>query len=561
MERSPDPQHLVFAPNGKPVQFYLWGTNEPHSDWGLSAGQREKLTQQIEENGGELCNDVPKVGTVIVHERGHAALKERYALVKHRYAEMPTFVKKCIKKRKYEHETQVIVKPMGGRAPGTSRQEYTPEDDKHLVEYLAMAIPDPNQGGRSGNRVWQQLVACDQPELEWASRHTWQSWRNRYKKQQVPFDALIAKEVKRNPPPKDGKGRFEYDRRVNKRDMQDFWEAQEQTKDDDEGYNEFDRESGDDRAQDAPAPFKRRRTDPGSGSDDEEFEEIGRQEFDGPRNSRDAAPAVPSPPPQPQPQAPVAANHRKKGPAPRSVVRPSKPNPAASQMQTSGPMSSQATLVDLVPTQMRNAPPSQQQAEAGPGPRTVALRKHRRDAKKREEEEDSDDGKGQDQEGASIEEQPASATVLQTNDERSVEDILDLTDDTPDPDQSSRELDTDDERTRRSILPSNAAVAGRAVPLLDGHDEEEFARTYATMIQTSRHSTSSHESAVPLPYTRASAEKRKQLAYVPPPDTRAAAAAAAVVSATSAAARQTQGAAERRISGKVLRSRIVPRQR
>lgn len=299
---------------------------------------------------------------------------------------------------------------------------------------------------------------------------------------------------------------------------------------------------------------------------------VGSCRFGPPRNSRDASPAVLATPPQPQPKAPVAANRRKKGPAPRPVVRLSNPNPAASQIQTSAPMSSQVTLVGLVPTQMRNAPPSQQQAEAGPGPRTVALR-NRRDAKKREEdeededededEEDGDEGKGQDQEGASIEEQPASATVLQTNDEHIVEHILDLTDDT--------ELDTDDERTRRSILPSNAAATARAVPLFDGDDEEEFARTYATVIQTSRRasvaratplrvlrddddddgdSTSSHESAVPLPYTRASAEKRKRLAYVPPPDTRAAAAA---VSATSAA--------ERRISGKVLRSRTVPRQR
>lgn len=290
---------------------------------------------------------------------------------------------------------------------------------------------------------------------------------------------------------------------------------------------------------------------------------VGSCRFGPPRNSRDASPAVLATPPQPQPKAPVAANRREKGPAPRPVVRLSNPNPAASQIQTSAPMSSQVTLVGLVPTQMRNAPPSQQQAEAGPGPRTVALR-NRRDAKKREEdEEDGDEGKGQDQEGASIEEQPASATVLQTNDEHIVEHILDLTDDT--------ELDTDDERTRRSILPSNAAATARAVPLFDGDDEEEFARTYATVIQTSRRasvagalrvlrddddddddgdSTSSHESAVPLPYTRASAEKRKRLAYVPPPDTRAAAAA---VSATSAA--------ERRISGKVLRSRTVPRQR
>lgn len=129
---------------------------------------------------------------------------------------------------------------------------------------------------RPDNYVLRDISFCQLPEFKWARRHTWQSWRNHYKTQKVMFDAEIAKEVKRNPPPKDGKGRFEYDRRVNKRSERDFWEAQEQAKDEDEGYNEFE-ESGDDGAQDAPAPSKRRRTDSGSGSD-EEVEEIARKE-------------------------------------------------------------------------------------------------------------------------------------------------------------------------------------------------------------------------------------------------------------------------------------------
>lgn len=55
---------------------------------------------------------------MIVHEHGHAELKAQYALVP-RYAEMPTFVNKCIKDGKYEHGPQVTMRAMGGRPPGT----------------------------------------------------------------------------------------------------------------------------------------------------------------------------------------------------------------------------------------------------------------------------------------------------------------------------------------------------------------------------------------------------------------------------------------------------------
>lgn len=67
MDGSPDPQHLVFAPNGNPVQFYLWGTNEPDSYDGLSAGQRKKLTQQIEVSAH--CVSYMHHGTACNHRR------------------------------------------------------------------------------------------------------------------------------------------------------------------------------------------------------------------------------------------------------------------------------------------------------------------------------------------------------------------------------------------------------------------------------------------------------------------------------------------------------------
>ena len=37
------------------------------------------------------------------------------------------------------------------------RVEFTAEDDDHICEFLAMAVPDPAAGGRSGNKLWIQL--------------------------------------------------------------------------------------------------------------------------------------------------------------------------------------------------------------------------------------------------------------------------------------------------------------------------------------------------------------------------------------------------------------------
>jgi len=51
-------------------------------------------------------------------------------------------------------------------------------------------------------------------EYHWASRHTADSWRERYKKRQQYFDPLIEDYVRRNPPKADGKGTLPYSRAI-----------------------------------------------------------------------------------------------------------------------------------------------------------------------------------------------------------------------------------------------------------------------------------------------------------------------------------------------------------
>ena len=78
-----------------------------------------------------------------------------------------------------EYEVAEPTVPTGRRA---TRTEYTPADDKHLVKYLVRHA----DLGRTGNAVYQHM------EKKYP-RHTWQSWRERYKKNELRFDREIAK--------------------------------------------------------------------------------------------------------------------------------------------------------------------------------------------------------------------------------------------------------------------------------------------------------------------------------------------------------------------------------
>jgi hypothetical protein len=54
--------------------------------------------------------------------------------------------------------------------------------------------------------------AQENPDMAWVKRHSWQSWRERYRKRQDIFDPRIERYVELDPPRDDGKGRFQYKR-------------------------------------------------------------------------------------------------------------------------------------------------------------------------------------------------------------------------------------------------------------------------------------------------------------------------------------------------------------
>ncbi|TBU29335.1 hypothetical protein BD311DRAFT_720911 [Dichomitus squalens] len=394
-------QGQIFVVNGEPVAFYLHGTNEPGDRWALTPGQREELARKVMAHGGRICPREEDADTIIAKE-GKAFYKLEYKYSSSRkYVEKPTFVNTCIRNRRYAHEP-IRQRSMGGRIPGETRVKFTSQDDRHLCEYIALRIPNKEAGGRYGEVFYKELVDDgwkNEHEFGWARRHTWHSWRERYRKNDARLDPIIDQIVAANPPPVDGKGLYEYSRLVNAKQHYEFMKKnQYQPSDEEEDYEDTDAEEqqendelpGEEDAQRHPSPAQasvgrnaeRRQTDfgprrlPGPSStkppygrrsapgnmarprhqdldDTGEFQStVGLDDdFDFPHDfdrpgPEEAGPSGTQHSPSPAP-SPRASQPAKKPPTPRPV-RPNAAARAASQF----PMSSQMTLVN--PTQPRS---------------------------------------------------------------------------------------------------------------------------------------------------------------------------------------------------------------
>ncbi|KXN89881.1 hypothetical protein AN958_04885 [Leucoagaricus sp. SymC.cos] len=126
-----------------------------------------------------------------------------------RHIESYLWVKKCIEEGALTF-TPFVYKNPGGRRPGDERTPFTIEDEDHLCQWIAEKIPYKETGGRTGNRLYQQL--CEQTGLgySWVTRHTWQSWRERYKKHAYRLDEKIASIVAEKRPAQGEQGQYGY---------------------------------------------------------------------------------------------------------------------------------------------------------------------------------------------------------------------------------------------------------------------------------------------------------------------------------------------------------------
>ncbi|KAJ3551203.1 hypothetical protein NM688_g4845 [Phlebia brevispora] len=203
----------IFAKDdGSPVRFLLMDVQDDLLiSWDqtpLSPAHIKTLSRQIQRHGGELLEQDRRdeVDTLIVNEEAVEDYKRFYKLHRTIYAEPPGFVSRCIRAGKYHHQPPQQ-RGMGGRLTGAKRTPFTKDDERFMCEFIALTIPDPSSGGRLGPGIWKWLIDeySQQAEYAWANRHTVQSWQEHYKKNRERLDARVAKIVKANPPPADGK--------------------------------------------------------------------------------------------------------------------------------------------------------------------------------------------------------------------------------------------------------------------------------------------------------------------------------------------------------------------
>ncbi|KAJ3857370.1 hypothetical protein EV368DRAFT_77855 [Lentinula lateritia] len=221
---------LIFTRDGIPIYFALH-----YSIRGLDPIQA--VSDKIWAQGGDILDDDDGVEIILIDPNtvgtsqrylqdaydSHPDIKKRQIWIK----EM-SFVDECIEQG-FLHLEPPPKRAMPGFPPGRGRIAYTHEDDENLCKHLARTLPNPASGGRQSLNFYKQLPKCVKGVYEWTNRHTAQSWREHYKKNQARLDSRIAQIVARegiNPKALYHKGRLLPD------------EEGQEVDDDDETYDE-----------------------------------------------------------------------------------------------------------------------------------------------------------------------------------------------------------------------------------------------------------------------------------------------------------------------------------
>ncbi|KAH7921799.1 hypothetical protein BV22DRAFT_1038227 [Leucogyrophana mollusca] len=224
----------IFVNNGDPIKMHI------HSCI-ANVNARAALSQRIMHSGGDPTASAQSASVILADPTTEVFqhLVKSYQGVPDKYIESYLWVKKCVEKGALLF-TPLVYKNPGGRRPGEERTQFTEADEERLCEWISTKIPYKETGGRTGNRLYQQLceMAVD-PEYAWVTRHTWQSWRERYKKNSTRLDAMIAAIVDQKKPAHGEKGQYGYVRRAEekpKRVRKKRGKTAEESKRPDEGF-------------------------------------------------------------------------------------------------------------------------------------------------------------------------------------------------------------------------------------------------------------------------------------------------------------------------------------
>ncbi|KAM6498253.1 hypothetical protein JOM56_006201 [Amanita muscaria] len=195
----------IFVEDGSPIKMHVHPSI-------ANVNARSALSQRIMHSGGDPTASAQSARVILADPNTEVFphLVKTYQSVPNKYIESYLWVKKCIEKGQVVF-TPLVYKNPGGRRPGEERTQFSEEDEQNLCSWIAAKIPYKETGGRTGNRLYQQLCELSgDPEYAWVKRHTWQSWRERYKKNAARLDAMIAQIVEQKRPIQGEKGQYGY---------------------------------------------------------------------------------------------------------------------------------------------------------------------------------------------------------------------------------------------------------------------------------------------------------------------------------------------------------------
>ncbi|KAF8441484.1 hypothetical protein L210DRAFT_3537300 [Boletus edulis BED1] len=199
----------IFVGNEGPIKMHIHPSI-------ANVNARAALSQRIMHSGGDPTAS-PQSAHVILADPNTEVfqhLVKSYQGVPDKYIESYLWVKKCVEKGALVY-TPLVYKNPGGRRPGEERTQFTEEDEERLCRWIATKIPYKETGGRTGNRLYQQLCEMTvDSEYAWVTRHTWQSWRERYKKNSGRLDNMITAIVEQKKPAHGEKGQYGYVRQA-----------------------------------------------------------------------------------------------------------------------------------------------------------------------------------------------------------------------------------------------------------------------------------------------------------------------------------------------------------
>nr|GAT47855.1 predicted protein [Mycena chlorophos] len=199
----------IFLEEGVPIPMHI------HSSI-ANPNARSALSQRIIHSGGDPTASTSSARVILADPNTDVFkhLVQTYQSDPNKYIESYLWVKKSIE-RGFLVYTPLVYKNPGGRRAGEDRVQFTDEDEHNLAKWIAFTIPRKETGGRTGNVIYKQLCEKkDEPEYAWVQRHSWQSWRERYKKHAARLDQRIAAIVAEAQPAPNAKGQYGYVRQA-----------------------------------------------------------------------------------------------------------------------------------------------------------------------------------------------------------------------------------------------------------------------------------------------------------------------------------------------------------